>query len=108
MSSAPVPVSTPPKLLSPPLPVVSVAAPSATLPLPASVPKLSLPPSASVAPAATVTAGRSVSRAALPSVSVPPSTFSVPAATAPVSALLPVLSSTPAPSCRLAVPSAST
>ena len=71
LTRAPVPVMTPSKRLLPPTPVLSVAAPRARVPAPASVPMRSLPPRARTAAPATVTAGSAVKRPADPRASDP-------------------------------------
>ena len=95
---------TPSKLLLPPLPVVSVKVPSATLPAPASVPRAWLPPSASVAPLATVAAESALSAAVLASASVPLATFSTVTLAPPATLLPPLLLSVVAPTSATTLP----
>ena len=99
----PLPDSTPPKLLLPPVPVVSVKVDRPTAPVPASVPMLWSPAIASVAPLLTVTAGSEIKRSALASVSVPPLTATVDAADVPARVLAPMDDSAPAPRLALAL-----
>ena len=98
----PLPPITPSKLLLAPVPVDSLALPSATLPRPASVPIVSLPPSTSVAPLATVVVGAALKRPAEASVKVTPLTAKVVAADEPPSVEASVDVSAPPPRPALA------
>ena len=69
-----------------------------------SEPTVSVPPSARVAPLATVTAAPSASKLAPPSVSVPLLTLTLPAPAVPLSATAPATASVPVPRPAFTVP----
>ena len=100
----PLPEISPAKVDDPVTPVLSVAPPSTTPPLPASVPRVSLPPSARVAPASTLTAGLAVKRPAKPRLSVPALTVTLSSWARPLIRLPPDDNSAPVPRLASTVP----